>query len=283
MGAIAMMVQGNGAAAKRLAPVKEIETVLERVLAALLEPVGDDLDVRQGRCTISGDELTLSAEWIAVPRDGRVRPFVIAYRTGHDTENPWRLERWRGGSIVEQVLLMGNCLPSEIALHWQRPEVREFVTRGMAPAKADDAPAVFVLAEWNGDGASEADEPQVLVDFENRAVVKALHAMVQEQYRVRVAGTARIAGRHGLRVLGASIEVDTPKVRAWRVEVVGELGEVKASLGDGVLLGALDAAVRCDEELEEVTLEVRDDGMLLVRSYGGFATIDLTALAAVSE
>ena len=134
--------------------------------------------------------------------------------------------------------------------------------------------AVSVLADWEDDVPGEAS---VLVVFERWETVRALYALVGSQETIRRA----ICRSGAFRVLGGSIEVDSPDVRAWMVEEIGGLGE-SVGLGDGLLLteGAL-AAVRRGRELERPILEVRDDGMLLVRPCegDGLATIDLTALA----
>lgn len=134
---------------------------------------------------------------------------------------------------------------------------------------------VAVLADWVDDAGSMA-----LVVFERWETVRALYALVGSQETIR-----RAIYRSGaFRVLGGSIEVDSPGVRAWMVAEVVEhegLGEV-VGLGDGLLLGErAAAAVRRGVELERPILEVCSDGMLLVKAGDGegWATIDLTALA----
>ena len=134
--------------------------------------------------------------------------------------------------------------------------------------------AVAVLADWNDDAPGEA---LALVAFERWETVRALYALVGSQ---EVIGRA-IRRSGAFRVLGGSIEVDSPGVRAWMVDGVGSLSE-SIGLGDGLVLGErAAAAVRRGGELERPILEVRDDGMLLVKAGEGegWATIDLTALA----
>ncbi len=145
----------------------------------------------------------------------------------------------------------------------------------MMNAIAEYVPAaVAVLADWNDDAPGEA---MVMVVFERWETVRALYALVGSQETIRRA----IQRSKAFRVLGGSIEVDSPGVRAWMVDGVGSLSE-SIGLGDGLVLGERAAAtVRRGAELESLILEVRDDGMLLVKAGEGegWATIDLTALA----
>ena len=159
--------------------------------------------------------------------------------------------------------------------------------------------AVSVLADWEGDvpgdvpvvferwetvsggyrGIHQRQDSRVLVVFERWETVRALYALVSSQETIR-----RAIRRSGaFRVLGGSIEVDSPNVRAWMVDECGRLDVDEVwGLGDGLLLSEWEgAAVRRGVELERLILEVRDDGMLLVRPCEGegWATIDLTALA----
>lgn len=134
--------------------------------------------------------------------------------------------------------------------------------------------AVAVLADWDGDAPGGA-----LVLFERRETVRALYALVSSQETIR-----RAIRRSGaFRVLGGSIEVDSPSVRVWMVEEAGRLAPYGGiGLGDGLLLSEREtAAVQRGVELEQPILEVRDDGMLLVKAGDGegWATIDLTMLA----
>ena len=134
--------------------------------------------------------------------------------------------------------------------------------------------AVAVLADWEDDAPGES---MVMVVFERWETVRALYALVGSQETIR-----RAIYRSGaFRVLGSSIEVDSPDVRVWVVESVGRLGRTRG-LGDGVLLGEdAVAAVRRGAEVERPILEVCSDGMLLVKAGEdeGWATVDLTMLA----
>jgi hypothetical protein len=133
--------------------------------------------------------------------------------------------------------------------------------------------AVTVLAGWEDE---EPGEVQSLVVFDGWSIVKALYALVNSQAMIQ-----RAIRRSGaFRVLGANIEVDSPGVQAWLVEDVGYLSE-SVALGEGLLLSERESrGVRRGRELAELILEVRDDGMLLVKAGDAWATIDLTALAA---
>lgn len=143
----------------------------------------------------------------------------------------------------------------------------------MATYCRDMETAVAVLADWEDE---EPGAAQAVVAFDGWSVVKALYALVGSQEVIQ-----RAIRRSGaFRVLGANIEVTSPGVQAWLVE---EAGDVSAAvgLGDGLLLSDQEwSGTRRGRELEELILEVRDDGMLLVKAGEGWATIDLTALAA---
>lgn len=132
---------------------------------------------------------------------------------------------------------------------------------------------VTVLAGWEDE---EPGDVQSLVVFDGWSIVQALYALVNSQDVIQ-----RAIRRSGaFRVLGASIEVDSPSVNAWLVEEVGYLSD-SVALGEGLLLSEREAAaVRRGREFAQVILEVRDDGMLLVKSGEAWATIDLTALVA---
>ena len=135
---------------------------------------------------------------------------------------------------------------------------------------------VAVLAGWEDD---EPGEAQALVVFEGWSIVKGLYALVNSQAVIQQA----IRRSGAFRVLGANIEVDSPSVHAWLVEEVGSLSE-SVALGEGLLLSDRETnGVRRGRKLERLILEVRDDGMLLVKVGEGWATIDLTALAAESR
>ncbi|MCO5181119.1 MAG: hypothetical protein M9896_13850 [Candidatus Promineofilum sp.] len=80
------------------------------------------------------------------------------------------------------------------------------------------------------------------------------------------------------------MECDSPQVEAWQVHFVSPAASWMAqSLGDGLLLDqAVADRVRTDGGvLDMAVLEVRDDGMMLVKCDDGWATIDLTELARV--
>lgn len=136
--------------------------------------------------------------------------------------------------------------------------------------------AVAVLADWEDE---EPGEAQAVIAFDGWSVVKALYALVSSQEVIQ-----RAIRRSGaFRVLGANIEVTSPGVQAWLVEEAGD-SSAAVGLGDGLLLGDREwSGMRRGRELEDLILEVRDDGMLLVKTGNGWATIDLTALAAAGR
>ncbi len=144
------------------------------------------------------------------------------------------------------------------------------------PAAAPDG--VWVLT---------ADE-DLLVCFDDWQVVRGLYRFVRELQNA--SNTARREG--DFRVLGASVEVNSPGVQAWRIGGAGFLtAAVDCYLGDGALLlataaeAAADAiAPEAESELAMVILTIGDDGMLLVGDGDGLeATIDLTNLVAAGR
>src|SRR5690606_30466362 len=93
---------------------------------------------------------------------------------------------------------------------------------------------VTVLAGWEDE---EPDDVQSLVVFDGWSIVQALYALVNSQDVIQ-----RAIRRSGaFRVLGASIEVDSPSVNAWLVEEVGYLSD-SVALGEGLLLSEREAA-----------------------------------------
>lgn len=134
----------------------------------------------------------------------------------------------------------------------------------------DSVASVWVLA---------ADE-DVVVRFDDWNVVRALYQFVGEFERA----AAVEYRRNEFRVLSASVEVDSPTVKAWRVND-GDVrpNAVYRGLGDGALLWTAEAEkLPLGEEnaLRMVILKVSDDGMLIVIDENdNEATIDLSALA----
>lgn len=129
------------------------------------------------------------------------------------------------------------------------------------------ATAVWVLA---------ADE-DVVVRFDDWDVVRGLHQFVGALHN----GVSAVRRQGGFRVLGACVEVDSPAVKAWRVNS----GDVRPNavfrgLGDGALLRTAEAEkLPPGEALAMVILKVSDDGMLIVLDEDGAeSTIDLSSL-----
>lgn len=145
--------------------------------------------------------------------------------------------------------------------------------------------AVWVLADFNtNDWPGEPHHDEAVVWFRDWGVVRTIYRLVKDlRYAAQRVADESKAG--GFQVTGISVEiVDTPSVRAWfSLPVANALNACRASLGDGILLAGREAAeARQGDEMKSIILEVRDDGMLLVKCddgwTDGWATIDLTAL-----
>ena len=262
-------------------------------LSRIIEPVRQEIATSFVEET-RGDTYYRTMAWRVTCTSSPLKPFFLVYRH----EDGWRLEARSGEEDILEaayVATFPDCVPN-----WTSDVVRNFLCRQIKrnettsdvvrnplcrqikrnETTADDA-AVWVVAEWNRPPVNGSDESGgcVLIKFPSGDLVNDLHSLVARLHlRLTDVKTP------DLRVYGASVECDSPQVEAWQVHFVSPAASWMAqSLGDGLLLDqAVADRVRTDGGvLDMAVLEVRDDGMMLVKCDDGWATIDLTELARV--
>ncbi len=243
---------------------KRIMSELSRIVA----PVADEIELQML------EQTTNIASWrVTSPR---LKPFFLTYHWG----DGWRLEaRREEGRVIEAACI---CSPRDGVVDWQNETVRNFLYRQLKkeePTADDDT--VWVLVEWEQGAIYSPDDygEHVLIKFHSCDLISDLHGLV-EQLHAKPSGLKTL----DLRVYGVSVECDSPQVEARYVHqyVSADGNWPGQALGDGWLLSRPEAdSVRIGGDvLDALILEVRDDGMMLVKCDDGWATIDLTALAA---
>lgn len=254
---------------------KLITVDLRRVIA----PVADEVKLEYLGGQPADDQRALRiATWRVCSKAARVRPFLLVYiRRGG-----WLLERRdENDRTLETATLVeydngGYWCAPELTPQWSSPEVGRFLA-GLAEDEPAGDDAVWVLADGmpvGDDAPGGVFDGAVLVRLESRDTVAALHWVVG-----RIDHRQYVPVRPGLRIFSLTAELEAPQAKAWAV-VDTPPPDIGRGLGDGLLLEAHELErVNRGKEIKSITLEVRDDGMLLVKSDGGWATIDLSALA----
>lgn len=243
-------------------------------LRRVISPVADEVELEYLGGQPTDDQRSLKlATWRVCSKAARLKPFWLAYRRG----DGWRLEsRDADDRVLNTALLLVYGLEREPIPDWTSSQVGNFLAGLAENAKADDG-AVWVLADGTpvGDDAPGGIfDGAVLVRLDSPDIVRALHWVVGQIDHRRWQPI-----RPGLRIFSLTAELEAPQAKAWAV-VDYPPPDIGRGLGDGLLLEPNELErVNRGKEIVPVTLEVRDDGMLLVRGDGGWATIDLSALA----
>jgi len=252
------------------AALQEDWKLINNDLRQVIAPAAGEVTLDYEGCVLSTDgRLRETCTWTVRPTTvTRLRPFSLVYRRG----DGWRLEQHDDEGrerMVNYVALYPAIYPD-----WRSSSVREFLRRQLR-AQPSAETTVWVLADWNGEppATSHWEEERVLIRFANRQIVAALHGLVANLHPLTTAAAK-------LNILSAAVEVTSNQVSAFRTHA--DLETPGQGLGDGLLLLRRSAPALRGEEIEGITLEVRDDGMLLVHNADrtGWATIDLTQLAA---
>ena len=252
---------------------KKMMSELSRIIA----PVADEIDFQMLEKTLnSARNACDNASWrVRCITMSRLKPFYLTYRLG----DGWWLEaRHEDGHMLETACI---CSPRDGVVNWQSEDVGNFLYRQLKKYVPLTDDAVWVLARWDQSPAYSSDEwefgDHVLIKFSSRDLINDLHSLVKQLHL-----KSSNLNTSSLRVLGANAECDSPQVEAWHVQYVSADEHWPGqALGDGWLLGQTEAeSVRIGAGvLDRVILEVRDDGMMLVKCDDGWATIDLTELA----
>lgn len=236
---------------------REITSELARIIA----PVADEVELTESYRDCGATRVFRCA-WLVRPKPGV--PLSGGFELVFDRGSGWYMVD--AGSRVYLV----NWPDTEPS--WGSLEVRRFLKRVLVPVEPEEKGVVWVAAPW--DGEAGWDEPQVLVGFWDKYTVEEMSRVVQDGLRPLVTG-----GDEYFRVTGASIELRGSRVKAYwlRPDRAVESGSLP---GDGMLLDAADGWAMRGDPLRAVVLELRDDGMLLVRSdeEEGWATVDLLTI-----
>lgn len=248
-------------------------------LSRIIAPVANEIELQMVEKNLNParDACHIASWRVCCTNAPRLNSFFLTYQSG----DGWRLEaRREDGHVLETACI---CSPRDGVVDWQAETVRRFLYRRLRKDEptTDDA-AVWVLAEWDRMPTHNSDESgdHVLIKFPSHGLINDLRRLVA-QVHVK---TSRL-NTSDLRVYGASVECDSPQVEAWGVQFISAAPSwLGKSLGDGLLLDqAVAESVRTGGGvLDMVILEVRDDGMMLVKCDDGWATIDLTELARVA-
>ena len=247
---------------------KKIMSELSRIIA----PVADEIELQMLEKTLnSARDACHIASWRICCT--RLNSFFLTYQSG----DGWRLEaRREDGHVLEVACILS---PRDGVVDWQAETVRNFLYRRLKKDAPTAVGPVWVLAEWDQRPTYSPDESgdHVLIKFSSRDLINDLHSLVRRLH-VKPSGHQS----PDLRIYGVSVECDSPQVDAWHVQYVwADEHWPGHSLGDGWLLSQPEAdSVRTGGGvLDRIIMEVRDDGMMLVKCDDGWATIDLTGLA----
>jgi len=217
-------------------------------------PVADEIDLTllDEKRSLTG--MVLRCVWEVRVKSVDMRPFRLIYDDSRAAEDgEWFLE-----SDDESVTLTWWAEYGD----WQSQPIREFLRRQLWPSKS-----AVVLIVWNGD--YELFE-NALVQFKDPAVIREMYNLTKA---LRPVGQGKVAG---LSVYSTCAKLTADSVTAYQTHATHDTTPGR-SLGDEVLLEPLVAAPLFGEEIDDLMLEVSDDGMLLIRSdrLNGWGSIDL--------